>query len=133
MLGYLQPKDGPVFEGLEDREIVFAKHQPQYIPLRAVKSVGRDLTTSRLGRVYSRWTLTDEQRQVIANGGDVILELMTFHEPLQPIRMMVVEGQLDPDWVRVCLLDENIEENNGQGIPTGTQGSSGDPIQSVGS
>jgi hypothetical protein len=86
MLNYLSPRDGPVVDGLEDREVVFAKDQPQYIPLRALVLKGPER------RVLTRWSLTDEQRKAIAEGADIFLELCTFGEPLQPIRMAVGNG-----------------------------------------
>lgn len=104
MISYLDPKNGPVVDGLEEKEIVYAKHQEQYTPLRTLVSAG----TQR--RVFSRWTFTDEQRKAIADGADVFLELLTFGHPLQPIRMILSDGKLDPDWVRVCWLDETLRE-----------------------
>lgn len=104
MFEYLQPHDGPVFDGLEKSEIVFAKDQPEYLPLRCLRGKGR------MGAVLSRWSPTEEQRRAIAEGADIILELSTFGGPLQPIRMAVAKGEIDPDWVRVCLLDMPAEK-----------------------
>ena len=108
MFDYLHPKDGPVFDGLEHKEVVYAKDQPEYIPLRTLVSSGPDR------KVLSRWTFTDAQREAIAKGADVFLELSTFGRPLQPIRMIVSDGKtndmcpMSTDWVRVCLLDEKL-------------------------
>ncbi len=102
MLEYLSPKDGPVFQGLEHKEVVYAKDQPEYIPLRVLVSAGTDK------RVISRWRPTDEQRRAIANGEDIYLELSTFGQPLQPIRMFITDDNIDKDWVKVCLLDETL-------------------------
>lgn len=99
MFEYMHPADKPVFEGLEEIEVVFAKDQPQYNPLRTLRS------EAPTGSVFSRWSPTEEQREAIAEGADIVLELMTFHGPLQPIRVIVTAGKLDTDWVRVCLLD----------------------------
>jgi hypothetical protein len=92
MFGYMSPADKPVVDGLERYEVVFAKDQPEYIPLRTLTSNNAE----RL--VLSRWTLTPEQRQAIAAGADVFLELGTFGNPLQPIRMIVAES-MDIDFV----------------------------------
>lgn len=100
MLRYLLPKDGPVFEGLEYKEIVYAKHQPQYLPLRTLRS------DSPERRVISRWTLTDEQRKAVANGDDLFLMLLTFGSPLQPIQIATGSGTEDLDWVENTLLDK---------------------------
>lgn len=103
MFEYMCIKDGPIIEGMEWEEIVYAADQPEYLPLRSLKSKGK------WGRVISRWTFTPEQRQAIANGADVLLELSTFNRPLQPIRMMVSDGKVNHEWVRVALLEETAE------------------------
>lgn len=83
-MDYLVPFDGPVIRGRESEEVVYAKDQPEYIPLRC-------LVTDRenTGLVTSRWTLTNEQRAKVSAGADVFLELMTFGQPLQPIRIAI--------------------------------------------
>lgn len=84
-MNYLLPKDGPVFEGPDaDKEVIFAKDQPQYIPLRCFVDDSRGDR-----RVTSRWTLTDEQRKAVAEGADIYLTLATYGQPLQPILMAV--------------------------------------------
>jgi hypothetical protein len=72
-------------------EIVLAKDQPQYIPLPAVPYADQHEQI----RVLTRWRLTDEERAAIANGVDLWLELMTFGEPLQPVRLSV-ECPIEP-------------------------------------
>lgn len=107
MFRYLLPKEGPVIQGLESREIVFAKDQPQYIPIRALKSSHAN------GRVTTRWTLTDDQRKAVAEGADIFLMLLTFHEPLQPIQLATGDGTEDTAWAARTLLDEwNYEEKS---------------------
>ncbi len=96
MFSYLKPKDGPVIKGLENREIVYAENQPQYIPLRTLVSDNRDQ------RVLSRWEPTPEQRKAIADGADVYLQLLTFGEPLQPIIMLVSDGSWE-DWEKISI------------------------------
>lgn len=104
MFSYLKPKDGPVFDGLENDEVVYAANQPQYIPLRTLVSSGPER------RVLSRWTFTPEQRKAIADGADIFLQLLTFGDPLQPIAIAVTDdttndGQpIDRDWIKACLL-----------------------------
>lgn len=102
MFDYLQPRNGPVVDGLEYQEHVYAKDQPEYIPLRTLKSNGS------MGAVISRWTLTPGQRKAIADGADIFLELSTFGGPLQPSRMAISDGNLDPRWVRMCLLEQSL-------------------------
>lgn len=89
MFEHIQPADAPVVEGLEKHEIVYARNQPEYIPLRTLRS------TDDRALVLSRWSLTPEQRLEIAAGADIYLELMTFRDiygtpnPLTPIRMAI--------------------------------------------
>lgn len=86
MFEYLSPADRPVVDGLENHEVVYAKDQPEYIPLRTLvsRTEGCD--------VISRWTFTPEQRKAIAEGADIFLILMTFGGPLQPIKMAVSDS-----------------------------------------
>lgn len=104
MYDYIKPKDGPVVEGMEAEEVVYAKDQPEYIPLRTLRGEGVMVP------VISRWSPNEEQRKAIANGADIYLELSTFGGPLQPIRMAISDGNLHNDWVRVCILDKPAKE-----------------------
>lgn len=104
MYDYLSPKDGPVVEGMEAEEVVYAKYQPEYIPLRTLRGEGK------MTPVISRWSFTENQRKLIAEGADIFLELSTFGNPLQPIRIAISDGKLHNDWVRVCLLDKPAKE-----------------------
>lgn len=83
MFDYLEPANRPVVEGLEAHEVIYAKNQPEYNPLRTL------LSNTQERRVLSRWTLTPEQRRDVLNGADIFLELMTFGRPLQPIRLAI--------------------------------------------
>lgn len=100
MLDYLVPRDGPVFDGLEGEEVVYAKNQPPYLPLRTLVSGEPER------RVISRWSFTDEQRKKIAEGGDLFLMLLTFGQPLQPIQLAIGSGDEDRGFVRKCLLGQ---------------------------
>lgn len=103
MYDFLHPRDGAVVDGMETEEVVYAKDQPEYIPLRTLRS--------KTGIVLSRWSFTDEQRKAIASGADIFLELHTFNHPLQPIRVAVSDGKLDNDWIRVCVFNESAKES----------------------
>jgi hypothetical protein len=106
MFDYLSPRNGPVIDGLESQEVVYAKDQPKYIPLRTLKS------RSPQGAVLSRWTLTPEQRKAVTEGADIFLELLTFHRPLQPIRIAIGKGDLDTAWMDTCPADEPEKLSN---------------------
>ena len=77
----MQPAS-PVIPGLEDREVVYAKDQPEYLPLPSLRT--------KSGHVVARWALTDEERALIAEGADVFLTLWTFNHPLQPCSLSVI-------------------------------------------
>lgn len=104
-MDYLYPHDGPVIEGLEHIEVVYAKDQPEYIPLRTLRSADGQ------GRVFSRWTPTPEQREAIADGDDIFLELFTFGHPLQPIRMMIGDGKENTESFLRCQLGYPEEQH----------------------
>lgn len=82
---YLNPFDGPVVMGRESEDVVYAKDQPEYKPLRTL--VYETYPNSQDIRVMSRWTLTPEQRKKVTDGADIYLTLLTFGGPLQPVLM----------------------------------------------
>jgi hypothetical protein len=71
--------------GMEEEEVTYAKDQPEYIPLPTLKSSVPD----GKGKVIMRWEFTDDERKAIANGADLYLEVLTFHQPLQPLRPFI--------------------------------------------
>lgn len=90
----------PVMPGSQPIETVFGKDQPEYIPLPAVYLD----TPSRT--VVTRWRLTEEERHLIANGGDVVLQQLTFRNektglpnPLQPVHLQVAMPDAMPTLV----------------------------------
>jgi hypothetical protein len=77
----------PVLPGYEVPEVVFAKNQPEYIQLPAVKFESPE------GQILTRWELSDEDRQMIAEGADVYLWVNTFDRPLQPVVLEVTTAK----------------------------------------
>ena len=73
----------PVVAGLEQFEVVFGANQPEYTPLHAL--VGRMPEV----RVISRWELTHEERQLIAEGADIYTMQMTFNDRFQSMNVQV--------------------------------------------
>lgn len=86
MFDYLMSHDGPVVDGLEKFETVYAKDQPQYRPLRTLPGENGN-------SAISRFHLTDEQRKAIAEGADIYLEIVHFKGPLAPSRLMVMSDR----------------------------------------
>lgn len=71
----------PVIRGAGGAEIVFAKDQPQYIPLPALRN--------QRGIVTTRWKLTMLERLKVLFGGSIFLQISTCESPLQPVRLSV--------------------------------------------
>lgn len=69
----------PVIPGLNLPETVFAKDQPEYIPLPAYRSDD--------GYVVTRWRLTFRERVRVLLRGDIWLSCLTFNRPLQPVKL----------------------------------------------
>lgn len=67
------------------RPVIYAKDQPEYIPLPARKTAD--------GRVITEWTLTEEERQRVALGENVRVTLLTFNQPLQPVMLEITSEQ----------------------------------------
>lgn len=76
-------------EKLASSEVVYAKDQPEYIPLPTLRN--------SKGMVLSRWKLSDIEREAIALGADIHVCTCTFNQPLQPIRVDVICTQSDAE------------------------------------
>lgn len=75
---------GPI--EFEQQNVVFAKDQPEYLPLPA--HVQED------GTVTTIWKLTEDELAEINKTGKIRIQVLTFNHPLQPIRISVLaEGQ----------------------------------------
>lgn len=70
-----------------DLEVVYAKDQPEYNPLPTLRNAS--------GVVMSRWKLTDEEREAISAGADILLSVWTFNQKLQPLRMEIASCDRD--------------------------------------
>lgn len=62
-----------------EQNIVFAKDQPEYLPLPAHKA------DSQQGEVISCWQLSFKERIKILFTGKLWISLMTFNKPLTPM------------------------------------------------
>ena len=88
----------PVMPGSEPIEVVYAKDQPEYQPLPAVYV---DLEHARI--VVSRWRLSDEEREQVNNGADIVLQLMIGkYSALTPSHLQVTM----PDAMPFLLEDQ---------------------------
>ena len=87
MFDYLALHDGPVVDGLEQYEKVYAKDQPQYQPVRTLPGENGN------SAIY-RFHPTEAQRKALSEGADLYLEIFHFKGPLAPSRLMVMS---EPD------------------------------------
>ncbi len=76
-----KPKS-PVVEGFAHMEITYAKDHPVFDPIPTLKSPA--------GVLMTRWTLTDQERNLIALGADIFLSISTSNQPLQPLCMDII-------------------------------------------
>ena len=108
MIDALEVADQSVIDGLEPFEVTYAKNQPEYRPLRALKSMKDD------GAILTRWTFTPEQRQAIADGADLFLEVLTFFQSLQPVLLFVGDPTREEILERFGLTDFTSDHTNTQ-------------------
>jgi hypothetical protein len=66
-------------------ETVIAKDQPEYLPLPSIISSRPD------GVVTTRWRFTWKERFDVLFSGNLWLQQMTFHQKLQPVKMITVQ------------------------------------------
>lgn len=60
----------------KELEVIFAKNQPEYRPLPAIKVTD--------GTVITRWKLTWKERIKLLFSGNLFFQQLTFNDPLQP-------------------------------------------------
>ena len=96
MFTYLSTHKGPVVEGLQEFERVYAENQSEYLTLRTLPG------ENGLSAI-SRWRPSDAQRELIAAGADILLEVTHFKKPLQPVRMMITDekGEFFQQWFAI--------------------------------
>ena len=60
---------------------IYAKDQPEYLPLPVHKTDG--------GTVTSCWKLSLFERIQVLFGGTIWLRVLTFNQPLQPMKLLI--------------------------------------------
>ncbi len=61
--------------------VTYAENQPEYLPLPAHKTSD--------GKVTSCWGLSFFERLKVAVTGRIYLSVLTFNQPLQPLKMLI--------------------------------------------
>jgi hypothetical protein len=77
----------PIIPGFESEEVVYAKNQPEYIPLPA-------LPVEDGTRIITRWRFSWRERIRVLFSGDIYLWVLTFKGPLQPVMLDTEAPQL---------------------------------------
>lgn len=85
----------PVIPDSNPDEVVYAKDQPEYLPLPAVKLYD--------GTILTRWVLSEDEKRQVLEQGYIYLEVLTFNKPLQPLRLSAEV----PDEFKVTTVVEN--------------------------
>jgi hypothetical protein len=67
------------------REIVYAKDQPEYIPLTTYHQPD--------GTVVTCWMPDEDELRALLSGEPLVIEVLTFNTPLQPLRVYVPQGE----------------------------------------
>lgn len=76
----------PVIPGHD--ETIYAKNQPEYNPLPSIKQSD--------GCVVTRWEMSWRERVKVFFTGSVYLEVLTFNQPLQPLKMSINVPDVEP-------------------------------------
>ena len=71
----------PVIPGFKEHEVVFAKDQPEYMPLPALRFDD--------GMVITRWRLSFRERLQILFGCDIWLYAIGVFGALQPVKLTI--------------------------------------------
>lgn len=64
--------------------VVFAKDQPEYVPLPAMK-----VPDDPQGLIITKWELSPDELKRIQETGTIHLSVLTFNQPLQPVLLTV--------------------------------------------
>ncbi len=74
-----------------EQTVVFAKDQPQYLPLPAHRA-----SDDGSGRVTFCWKLSWKERVLLLLNGVLWQQVLTFNAPLQPQKLMAIKPVLLP-------------------------------------
>jgi hypothetical protein len=83
----------------EGHNVVYAKDQPEYLPLPVLKTVD--------GLVISCWSLSFAERVKVFFSGKIYFMTLTFNKPLQPQRPSV---DMPEEVIRVLVNQDAVNE-----------------------
>lgn len=64
--------------------VVFAKYQPEYMPLPAM-----EIPNDPQGLIITKWQLSPEELERMKETGTIHLSVAMFNQPLQPVLLTV--------------------------------------------
>lgn len=70
----------PVIPNENHKEIIIAEHQDEYGNLPSIRLAD--------GSILTRWKLSDEEKAVVVETGDVYLIMQTFGKPVTPVQLI---------------------------------------------
>jgi hypothetical protein len=79
----ITPREPVWTKDVKYKLITYAKNQPQYEPLPAY------VEDSPMGTAITEWEPTSEERRLIINGANIRISVLTFKQPLQPLKVEV--------------------------------------------
>lgn len=85
----------PIVPGFDLPYVVYAKDQPEYIPLPALRDDD--------GTILTRWKLSWKERLQVLFGGSLWLTILTHNHPLQPVKLST---ECPVDLCRACIEEE---------------------------
>jgi hypothetical protein len=74
-------------EKFKECNVIYAQDQPEYLNAPCYKDEEGTLTFC--------WKLSWRERFQILKSGRVWLQILTFHQPLQPLRMLIIKPNLE--------------------------------------
>ena len=74
-----------------EQTVIIAKDQPEYLALPAYR-----YANDPKGQIVCCWKLTDEEKQKIAETGEIWHHILTFNQPLQPQLLSVDKPEMPP-------------------------------------
>ena len=77
----------PVVPNEEHEERIIAKDQPQYLPLPVIE-IGN-------GVMIARWTLSEEEKRIVMQTGDIYIRMHTFNNPVMPHSLFVEKPNIE--------------------------------------
>lgn len=83
----------------KEQNVVYAKDQPEYVPLPAFKS------DDPMGQVVSCWKLSFTERLRVLFTGKLWVSLATFHKPLTPSFFTTKKSDV------ITTVGENMERS----------------------